>query len=209
MVMGNYLLVMDSNDPLHKLKLEFFDEISVPAKLNGEAGAHIYHVRVLTEIILRKLAEKGDAAGLSEEEMRAAALASSLHDVGKVCIPEELLKRPGRLTAEEYECVKQHTAIGEKLIAEAQAENIDPRIIQYAIEIARSHHERIDGKGYPDGLSGKEIPIYVQATALADTFDALMSRRHYKQAFSKEVAIRMIASGMCGQFDEKLIKILA
>lgn len=209
MVMGNYLLVMDSNDPLHKLKLEFFDEISVPAKLNGEAGAHIYHVRVLTEIILRKLAEKGDAAGLSEEEIRAAALASSLHDVGKVCIPEELLKRPGRLTAEEYECVKQHTAIGEKLIAEAQAENIDPRIIQYAIEIARSHHERIDGKGYPDGLSGKEIPIYVQATALADTFDALMSRRHYKQAFSKEVAIRMIASGMCGQFDEKLIKILA
>ncbi len=207
--MGNYLLVMDSNDPLHKLKLEFFDEISVPAKLNGEAGAHIYHVRVLTEIILRKLAEKGDAAGLSEEEIRAAALASSLHDVGKVCIPEELLKRPGRLTAEEYECVKQHTAIGEKLIAEAQAENIDPRIIQYAIEIARSHHERIDGKGYPDGLSGKEIPIYVQATALADTFDALMSRRHYKQAFSKEVAIRMIASGMCGQFDEKLIKILA
>lgn len=207
--MGNYVLVMDLKDPFHKLKLEFFDEISVPAKLNGEAGAHIYHVRVLTEIILRQLAENGDAAGLSEEEIRAAALASSLHDIGKVCIPEELLKRPGRLTAEEYECVKQHTAIGGKLIAEAQAENIDPRIIQYAIEIARSHHERIDGKGYPDGLFGNEIPIYVQATALADTFDALMSRRHYKQAFSKEVAIQMIASSMCGQFDEKLIKILA
>lgn len=207
--MGNNLLVMDPNDPFHKLKLEFFDEISVPAKLNGEAGAHIYHVRVLTEMILRQLAESGDAEGLSEEEIRAAALASSLHDVGKVCIPEELLKRPGRLTAEEYECVKQHTAIGEALIAEAQNDEIDPKIIQYAVKIARSHHERIDGKGYPDGLSGNEIPIYVQATALADTFDALMSRRHYKQAFSKEVAIQMIASGMCGQFDEKLIKILA
>lgn len=207
--MGNYVLVMDLKDPFHKLKLEFFDEISVPAKLNGEAGAHIYHVRVLTEMILKQLAESGDAEGLSEEEIRAAAIAASLHDIGKACIPEELLKRPGKLTTEEYEKVKQHTAIGEALIAEAQNDEIDPKIIRYAVEIARSHHERTDGKGYPDGLCGKEIPVYVQAAALADTYDALMSRRNYKQAFSKDVAIQMISSGMCGQFDEKLVRILA
>lgn len=204
--MGNYLLVMDLDDPFHKVSMEFFDEMSVPERLNGETGTHIYHVRILTEMILRQLVE--DGTGLSDEEIRAVAIASSLHDIGKVCIPEELLKSPVRLSAEEYDSVKQHTEIGEFMIAEAQTDEVDPMIIQYAMEIAHSHHERVDGSGYPEGLLGEKIPVYIQAVALADTYDALMSRQHFKQAFSRDVAIQMISCGMCGRFDEKLVKTL-
>lgn len=205
--MGNHVLVMDLDDPLYKMHIEYIDESEIPERLNGESGKHIYHVRVMTERILRQLAENG--VSFTEEEINDISLASSLHDIGKTQIPQDFLNRPGKLSATEYECVKTHTALGADLINQASVERVAPEVIYYAREIALGHHERFDGSGYPKGISGDEIPVYIQAVALADTYDALTSKRQYKQEFTADVALQMISSGMCGGFDEQLVEVLA
>lgn len=205
--MGNHVLVMDLDDPLYKMHIEYIDESEIPERLNGESGKHIYHVRVMTERILRQLAENG--VSFTEQEINDISLASSLHDIGKTQIPQDFLNRPGKLSATEYECVKTHTVLGADLINQASVDRVAPEVLYYAREIALGHHERFDGSGYPKGISGDEIPIYIQAVALADTYDALTSKRQYKQEFTADVALQMISSGMCGGFDEQLVEVLA
>ena len=189
------------------LNSEFITAETVPDSLNSESGFHVYHVRMLTELILRRIANTKEKYAFTEEEIEAMAMASSLHDIGKMKVPQSLLDFPGKLSPLEYDLIKKHSAFGDEIIAEAEG-NIDEKVRMYARQIARSHHERYDGSGYPDGLIGDDIPICAQAVSLADAFDALTSARSYKQAFSQDVAIEMIANGMCGVFNEDLIECL-
>ena len=133
--------------------------------------------------------------------------ASSLHDIGKVGIPEEILNKPGRLTDEEFKIMKTHSEIGASLIRDMRFPKDKP-LVHTAWEICRWHHERWDGKGYPDGLKGEEIPISAQVVSIVDVYDALTSERCYKKAFDHDTAIQMILDGQCGQFNPILLKCL-
>ena len=204
---GNSVLVFDSQENGNFVQLITVDHKSIPEELNGEKGFHIYHVRMLTELILNQLAEM-DGYTLSEEEIEAISVASSLHDIGKSRIPKSILDFPGKLSPVEYDIVKKHTVFGAEMIEGCTFDPEAEHIKKYAVEIAKYHHERYDGTGYPEGLKGEEIPLSAQVVALADSYDALTSNRSYKDAFSQDVAIQMISSGMCGVFHEELIECL-
>lgn len=204
---GNGVLVYRSGENGNILTLMNVEDQSIPAELNGESGFHIYHVRMLTELILQELNETGGYS-LPAEDVEAISVASSLHDIGKSRIPKSILDFPGKLSPLEYDIVKKHAVFGAQIIEDCDFEGIDSRIKGFAVEIARYHHERYDGTGYPDGLVGEEIPLSAQVVALADSYDALTSNRSYKDALSQDVAVQMIASGMCGVFNERLIDCL-
>ena len=203
----NSVLILQTENGVQTTKIEYMDESTIPEMLNGESGFHIYHVRMLTELILRRLQEEQHYF-LSDEDIEAIAMASCLHDVGKSQIPKSILDYPGKLSPLEYDIIKKHSIFGENIIRELDFGMDQPQVRKYAMEIARGHHERYDGTGYPDGLKGDEIPISAQVVALADSYDALTSNRSYKNAFSQDVAIQMISSGMCGVFNESLIDCL-
>ena len=202
------ILVYCSENEQSKLKIQYVSNEEMGTTLNGESGYHIFHVRMITEFLLRELSTYKPETSLSDEDITAIAVASSMHDIGKSQIPQSILNHPGALSPLEYDIVKKHSAFGEKIIIDAQTEDVDPKIISYAAQIARCHHERIDGTGYPDGLKGDEVPLCAQVVALADSYDALTSTRSYKAAFSQDVALQMISSGMCGAFDETLVECL-
>lgn len=203
----NKILVLDSKENANTLQLVTLSENSIPEELNGESGFHIYHVRMLTELLLIQLKETG-CYSLSDEQINAISAASSLHDIGKSKVPKSILDFPGKLSPLEYDIIKKHSVFGEEIIKNSDFSSISSDIQQYAAEIARYHHERYDGTGYPDGLKGDDIPLSAQVVSLADSYDALTSRRSYKDAFSQDVAIQMISSGMCGIFNEKLVDCL-
>lgn len=207
MASQNPVLVLQMENGVQTTKMEYMDESMIPEVLNGESGFHIYHVRMLTELILRRLQEE-KRYSLSDEDIEAIAIASCLHDVGKSQVPKSILDFPGKLSPLEYDIIKKHSVFGENIIRKLDFGTNSPRIKEYAMEIARGHHERYDGTGYPDGLIGDKIPISAQVVALADSYDALTSNRSYKDAFSQDVAIQMISSGMCGVFNESLIDCL-
>ena len=174
---------------------------------NGESGLHVQHIRVLTEKILDRLLEKTSDYKISAEEQDNIPLASALHDIGKIAIDEKILNKPGRLTKEEFEVIKTHCMQGANMLR--RLENFaDEPLLQTAYNIARWHHERWDGRGYPDGLKGNEIPISAQIVSLADVYDALTSERCYKKAFSHETAMQMILNGECGTFNPLLLECL-
>ncbi len=167
---------------------------------NGESGQHIIHIRTFTDIMLRQLQKITDKYKLTQAEISLICLASSLHDIGKIAIDEKILNKPGRLTKEEFEVMKTHSLIGSQMLENLPAYQ-DERLVRIAWEICRWHHERYDGRGYPDGLKGDEIPISAQIVALADVYDALISDRCYKKAYPHDVAINMILGGECGVFN--------
>ncbi len=174
---------------------------------NGESGLHVLHVNTLTEILLKTLMKKTDKYGLTNESIATITMASSLHDIGKISIPEEILNKPGKLTKEEFEIMKTHSAIGAEMLKNIPFDQSDP-LIQYSFEICRWHHERWDGRGYPDGLVGEQIPISAQVVAMADVYDALTSERVYKPAFTHERAVQMIVNGECGAFNPLILECL-
>ena len=133
--------------------------------------------------------------------------ASTLHDIGKIAISEEILNKPGKLTEEEFNIIKTHTVIGARMLKDMSIHQNEP-LIKTAYEVCRWHHERYDGKGYPDGLKGDEIPISAQIVSIADVYDALVSERVYKKAFSHEKAMEMILNGECGAFNPLLLECL-
>lgn len=198
------VLVLEERDGRAVIELRDVTDETIPETINGESGFHIYHVRMLTELILRQLNKIRGGQFLSEAQISNLSIASSLHDIGKSRVPRSLLDFPGRLSPLEYDLIKKHAVLGAELIQEAETE-MDPEIIQSAKEIARGHHERYDGNGYPNGLKGGQIPLAAQVVSLADAFDALTSSRSYKAAFPQDVALDMIANGMCGVFDPELI----
>ncbi len=174
---------------------------------NGESRMHVHHIKQLTSILLQNLIEKTDKYHLTENDILLISTASSLHDIGKISIDDKILNKPGRLTAEEFEVIKTHSVIGAEMLQDLHNTHNYP-LFDKAYEICRWHHERYDGKGYPDGLSGEEIPISAQVTSLADVYDALTSNRCYKKAFSHEKAMEMILDGQCGAFNPVLLQCL-
>ncbi len=174
---------------------------------NGESGLHVRHINILTEMLLDRLMQKTGRYHLNWNEQYLITLASSLHDIGKIGIDEKILNKPGRLTAEEFEEMKKHTVIGEEILCSLEIYQ-NELLVKVAREICRWHHERYDGRGYPDGLKGEEIPISAQVVSLADVYDALVSDRVYKKAYSHEKAIQMILNGECGVFNPLLLECL-
>lgn len=168
---------------------------------NEESGGHVHRISFITREILENT-EFGDS--LSDGEIHNIALASIMHDVGKITIPDAVLCKPGRLTPEEYEVMKTHTAKGVSIL-ERIPQLQDSGIYDYACDIARHHHERWDGNGYPDGLAGDDISPWAQVVSLADVYDALCSRRVYKPPFPRAQALDMIRTGQCGLFNPRLL----
>ena len=174
---------------------------------NGESGAHVRHIRTITEMLLHRLLENSNKYSISAEQQDEIPLASALHDIGKIGIDEKILNKPGKLTPEEFEVMKTHSMLGAEMLHDLDNFGEQP-LLQTAYEIARWHHERWDGHGYPDGLKGDEIPISAQLVSLADVYDALTSERCYKKAFSHEKAVQMILNGECGAFNPLLLQCL-
>ena len=174
---------------------------------NGESGAHVRHIRIITELLLHRLLEISSRYSITAEQQDMIPLASALHDIGKIGIDEKILNKPGRLTPEEFKVIQTHSMLGAKMLHDLDGFAEQP-LLQTAYEIARWHHERWDGRGYPDGLKGDEIPISAQLVSLADVYDALTSERCYKKAFSHEKAVQMILNGECGAFNPLLLQCL-
>ena len=176
---------------------------------NGESGLHVLHIQTITEMLLRQLVQKeNNRYALSKEQIRMITIASALHDIGKISIPDEILNKPGRLTAEEFAVIKGHSMAGANMLSELPLDQKEEPLVKTAYEICRWHHERYDGGGYPDGLKGEEIPVSAQVVALADVYDALTSERCYKDAYSHEKAIEMILAGQCGAFNPLMLECL-
>lgn len=174
---------------------------------NGFGGKHVKNIGNITELLLEKLITKTDKYGIRSRDIFLISTASALHDVGKFAVPAEIVNKPGKLTAEEYEEIKKHTIYGAKIIESVEEYREEP-LMHYAYEICRWHHERYDGGGYPDGLKGDEIPISAQVVSVCDVYDALVSERVYKKAVPHEKAIEMIKGGECGVFNPVLIECL-
>lgn len=171
---------------------------------NGESGMHVVHIRMLTEMLLEQLVKRTDRYALDNNTRMLITTGSALHDIGKIGIDDKILNKPGRLTPEEFEEMKKHTIIGAEMLKSLGQYQNEP-LIKTAHEICRWHHERYDGRGYPDGLRGDEIPISAQVVSIADVYDALVSERVYKKALPHETAIKMINNGECGMFNPILL----
>lgn len=174
---------------------------------NSESGSHVLHINIITGMLLERLMQKTDQYHLQWSDQFLITTTSALHDIGKIGIDEKILNKPGKLTKEEFEIMKTHTLIGASMLKSIEMYQ-NEKLLQVAYQICRWHHERYDGKGYPDGLKGEEIPISAQVVAIADVYDALVGKRVYKKAFSHETAIHMILNGECGAFNPLLLECL-
>lgn len=173
-----------------------------------ESGEHVNRIHDLTHLLLCSLREMGaERCQFSDEQIEQIATAAILHDVGKIAIPDYILNKPGRLTPEEYEVMKTHTVRGCELLNQVKQLHGNP-VYEYALDICRHHHERWDGRGYPDHLKGDQITVWSQVVSLADVYDALVSRRVYKESYTHAQAMRMILNGECGRFNPELLKSL-
>mgnify|MGYP002542673339 CR=1 FL=1 len=201
-------LVVDQINEKERLSNTLVDILSHIVEFrNGESGQHIVHIRTFTEVMLRQLQRTTERYALKKADIAQISLAASLHDIGKIAIDEKILNKPGRLTQEEFEVMKTHSAIGAQML-EKLPNYQNTQLVRTAWEICRWHHERYDGRGYPDGLKGDEIPISAQTVALADVYDALISNRCYKKAIPHETAVQMILRGECGVFNPLLLDCL-
>ena len=174
---------------------------------NGESGLHVQHINVLVKMLLERLRQVTDRYHISWLEQDMIVMASSLHDIGKIGIDDKILNKKGKLTKEEFEIMKTHTLIGASILENLELYQDEP-LVKMAYNICRWHHERYDGKGYPDGLKGEEIPIAAQVVSLADVYDALVSKRVYKESYSHEKTMEMILNGECGTFNPILLDCL-
>ncbi len=172
---------------------------------NGETGDHVKRIYGLTSVIMKKVVQMFPEYYLPDVEIEKIAQASILHDVGKIVVPDYILNKPEKLTPEEYEIMKLHTVKGCELLSQIP-DVIDKDLYDYSYDICRHHHERYDGKGYPDGLAGNDITIWSQAVAVADVYDALTAERVYKAAIPHETAVKMIFDGECGAFNPKILQ---
>ena len=175
---------------------------------NLESGQHVRRVKTFTRMLAEELARTCPEYGLTKEDVATITSAATLHDVGKIMISDSVLLKPGRLTKEEFDCMKTHTTQGRDLLR-GISDVWDDHYEQVATDIACYHHERFDGRGYPEGLLGDEIPIAAQIVSIADVYDALVYERVYKKAFPLDVAYNMIRGGECGNFNPKLLECFA
>ena len=193
---------------LHELMQSTIEVLATAVEFRDcESGEHVKRICGLTKTLMTEVSKTYPEYHLPEEEIEKIASSAALHDVGKIAIPDSILNKPGRLTAEEFEIMKQHTVRGCELLSSIP-DIMDIGVYSYGYDICRHHHERWDGKGYPDGLAGDEISIWSQVVAVADVYDALTSPRVYKKAFTHEKAMEMILGGECGTFNPKMLKAL-
>lgn len=171
-----------------------------------ESGEHVKRICGLTRILMKEVSDTYPEYHLPKSEIDKIVTSSILHDVGKISIPDNILNKPGRLTNEEFEIMKQHTVKGCEILQNIP-DMMDEAIYNYSYDICRHHHERWDGRGYPDGLSGDDISIWAQVVSVADVYDALTSERVYKKAFSHDTAVEMIFNGECGAFNPKVLEV--
>jgi len=191
---------------LHQSNQFVIDALSTTVEFrSSESGEHIQRIRVLTKTLLEAIVEYyPDDYPITAEEISIISSASAMHDIGKIAIPDSILLKPGPLTPEEFEIMKTHTTKGCEILSSITIAQ-DQEYYKFSYEICRHHHERWDGRGYPDGLKGDEISIWAQAAAMADVYDALTSKRVYKPAFTHDQAVNMIIQGECGEFNPKLL----
>jgi putative two-component system response regulator len=193
------------NEQLKMSNTFVIDALSTAVEFRDhESGQHIIRIRALTKILLETLSELDEKYRLPPDEINDIASASAMHDIGKIAISDLVLLKPGRLTAEEFTIMKTHTTEGCAIL---ESINFTGNLTyyKYCYDICRHHHERWDGRGYPDGLKGDEIPLWAQVVSLADVYDALTSDRVYKPALSHDVAVKMIVAGECGIFNPELL----
>lgn len=201
-------LVKDQSVKLNKSNEIIVDALSsVIESRSLESGQHIFRIRMFTKILLQEMARQESGYHLTHHKIELIASASSMHDIGKIAIPDSILNKPGRLTKDEFEIMKTHTTTGCKILKSLDKMS-DKEYLQYAYNICRYHHERFDGNGYPDGLKGDNIPLSAQAVSVADAYDALTTDRVYKSAYSHKKAMDMILHGECGVFNPKILKCL-
>ncbi|MDR0817566.1 MAG: response regulator [Clostridiales Family XIII bacterium] len=197
--------LVEKEGRIKQMNFSLIDTLSATVEFrNVESGKHIKRTRLLLKLILENMRDK---YSFSDEQLELMSSAAALHDVGKIAIPDAVLLKPGKLTKEEFEIMKTHTTKGAEILETLDLLQ-DKEYYQYCYDICRHHHERWDGRGYPDGLSGNDIPIWAQAAAVVDVYDALTSKRVYKDAFSHEEAIRMIMDGECGSFNPEILDTL-
>jgi len=200
-----YNLLMRQAEQLRKSKSNVIDILGTVVEYRDlESGEHIMRVKTYTRILAERLMADYPEYGLTKEKIEVIVSASALHDIGKIAIPDAILLKPGKLTAEEFEYMKSHTTRGCEILKNIK-NAWDEEYGAVSYEICRYHHERYDGRGYPDGLKGDQIPISAQIVSVADVYDALVNERVYKSAFSKEQAFQMIATGECGVFSPKIL----
>ena len=178
---------------------------SIIESRSAESGQHVLRIRRFTQLLLGEISRSCPEYGLTLETVALMASAATLHDIGKISIPDSILNKPGRLTKEEFEVMKTHATSGSEMLEHLSGMG-NEEYLRYAYNICRHHHERWDGRGYPDGLAGDEIPLCAQAAGLADCYDALTTPRVYKPAFSHEQAVNMIVNGECGTFSPLLLE---
>ncbi len=199
-------LLMEQAQKLRKMNDTMIEAMSNVVEFRDmESGQHVKRIRVFTNAIVNEIMRRFPEYGLTPEKVDLITQASAMHDLGKITVPDNILLKPGKLTKEEFEIMKTHTTKGAEMIASFVRLD-DADYFNYCYDICRHHHERYDGKGYPDGLKGDEIGIAAQAVSLADVYDALVSERVYKKAFDKETASKMIIAGECGCFAPKLLE---
>ena len=191
---------------LQKRNLDIIEMVGTIVEFRSfESGEHIHRVKGYTQILAKAFAKLYPEYGLTKEQIDVIVAASALHDIGKIAIPDSILLKPGKLTDDEFDYMKSHTLRGCEIL-ESMKKNWDEDYQKASYEICRSHHERYDGRGYPDGLKEDEIPVSAQLVSVADVYDALINERCYKAAFSKEEAFYMIINGECGVFSPKLME---
>lgn len=193
-------------EQLKKMNISIIDTLSTAIEFRDcESGQHIHRIRYVTEKLLTEINKMKIGYHFTSKMIEDISLASAMHDVGKIAVPDKILNKPGKLTAEEFEIMKTHTTKGCEILKSIDVIQND-KTFPYYYDICRYHHEKWDGKGYPDGLKGDKIPIWAQVVSLADVYDALTSDRVYKAAYSHEKAIEMIQDGECGQFNPALLR---
>ena len=202
-----YQTLKQQADKLAKRNQEIIEMLGTIVEYRSlESGEHIQRVKDYTRIMAESFSEKYPEYGLTNEQIETIVAASALHDLGKIAIPDSILLKPGKLTQDEFEYMKSHTLRGCEILDSMKGEwNPKEKAVSY--EIIRSHHERYDGKGYPDGLKGDEIPISAQLVSVADVYDALVNERCYKSAYSTDEAFHIIINGECGVFSPKLMEV--
>lgn len=198
-------IIEQQTDKIHKLNSSIIDTLSTAIEFRDcESGEHVKRIRSLTGILLKKLMSENKKYEIPEDQIPLIQDAAVMHDVGKIAIPDHILNKPGKLTKDEFEIMKTHTVQGCELLFSIEGIR-ESELYQYAYDICRHHHERWDGNGYPDGLKENEIPFWTQIVSLADVYDALVSKRVYKDAYNQEKAINMILNGECGVFNPDLL----
>lgn len=166
---------------------------------------HQEDISFYTKHVYRQLQKNYPEYGITDEDIEIVTHLAPIHDIGKVRVPIEILNKPGKLTKEEMDIVKQHPLVDAEMTKRFPIGLTTEKLNQYSYEICRHHHERYDGTGYPDGLKGNDIPLCAQVVGLVDAYDALISVRPYKKKLEHDQAVQMILNGECGKFSDKLL----